>query len=269
MTGQRDKFVNLLKSQVGYHEGQDSSGHWDNIQKYSEQTPGLEWSDGQPWCATFQCWGAHETGIESIWPMTASCSTAVSWWQEHGRWTQYPVLGGPFYMGPEGADHTGTVWKYDADTIWTVEGNSNDNGSPEGDGVYLHQRPRRGPNSPYGYGVPAYAEGTVSADPHLGGTVAASVTDGTPTPAPQYVPFPGAAFFYDGHSSPIIEAMRNRLIAEGCNRYQTNNDPDMWGSGDRASYQAWQEKCGFSGADADGIPGKTSWDRLHVPNPNA
>ncbi len=40
----------------------------------------------------------------------------------------------------------------------------------------------------------------------------------------------------------------------------------MWGSGDVASYAAWQRKCGYTGTAADGIPGKTSWDKLHVPN---
>jgi murein DD-endopeptidase MepM/ murein hydrolase activator NlpD len=35
---------------------------------------------------------------------------------------------------------------------------------------------------------------------------------------------------------------------------------------DRQSYAAWQHKLGFSGSDADGTPGKGSWDRLHVPD---
>lgn len=262
MTSMRDQFVNLLKNQVGYHEGRDPNGNWDNIQKFSEQTPGLQWSDGQPWCATFECWGAHQVGMDALWPMTASCATAVGWWKQQGRFTEYPVLGGPTYMGPGGGDHTGVVWKYDADTIWTVEGNSNDSGSYQGDGVYLHQRPRRGPGSPYGYGVPAYKEGTISADPNLGGTPAAEVA----APAPVYEPFPGAGFFVAGRRSPIIAAMHARLVAVGCNRYQSSANADLWGSGDVASYAAWQRKLGYSGSDADGIPGPTSWAKLHVPN---
>lgn len=170
MTSIRDQFVNLLKNQAGYHEGRDANGNWNNIQKYSEQTPGLQWSDGQPWCATFECWGAHQVGMDALWPMTASCALAVSWWKKQNRFTEYPVLGGPFYMGPGGGDHTGVVWKYDADTIWTIEGNTNTNGSYQGDGVYLRQRPRRGAGSPYGYGVPAYKDGTISAAPDLGDT---------------------------------------------------------------------------------------------------
>jgi hypothetical protein len=261
MTSTRDQFVNLLKSQIGYHEGRDPNGNWNNIQKFSEQTPGFQWSDGQPWCATFECWGAHQIGMDTMWPMTASCATAVTWWKKQGRFTEYPVLGGPMYMGPGGGDHTGVVWKYDADTIWTVEGNSNDSGSYQGDGVYLHQRPRRGPGSPYGYGVPAYKEGTISADPNLGGTPAAAVS------APvTYEPYPGASFFTAGRRSPIIAAMHARLVAVGCNRYQSSANADVWGSGDVASYAAWQRKLGYTGSAADGIPGPTSWAALHVPN---
>jgi hypothetical protein len=165
-------------------------------------------------------------------------------------------------MGPGGGSHTGVVWKYDADTIWTVEGNTNLTGSYQGDGVYLRERPRRGPGSPYGYGVPTYPEGTISADPNLGGTPAAEVA----APALAYEPFPGATFFVTGRKSPIIAAMHKRLVAVGCNHYQTNTNLDVWGSGDVASYAAWQRKLGFSGSDADGVPGKYSWDKLQVPN---
>lgn len=261
MTSTREQFVNLLKSQAGYHEGRDANGNWNNIQKYSEQTPDLTWSDGQPWCAVFEAWGAHQVKMDALWPMTASCALAVAWWKKQRRFTEYPVLGGPFYMGPGGGDHTGVVWKYDADTIWTVEGNTNDNGSYQGDGVYLRQRPRRGAGSPYGYGVPAYKEGTVSADPYLGGTYSAAVKSPV-----TYEPYPGESFFKAGRRSPIIAAMHARLVAVGCGHYQSTANADVWGSGDVASYEAWQRHLGYSGNDANGIPGRTSWDELKVPN---
>ncbi|MFE2352200.1 peptidoglycan-binding domain-containing protein [Kitasatospora cineracea] len=182
----RDEFVGQLLAEVGQHEGRDRDGTWNNRQRYSTETPGLEWSDGQPWCATFEAWAAHRTGMDALWPMTASCWSAVQWWQAHGRWSQYPVLGGPFYLGPGGSSHTGVVYAYDADRIWTVEGNTSSDGSTSvGDGVYLRERPRRGSGSPYGYGVPAFPEGTVSADPALGGTPAARVGAQAPAPAPQ------------------------------------------------------------------------------------
>lgn len=87
-----------------------------------------------------------------------------------------------------------------------------------------------------------------------------------PATKPKYEPYPGAAFFKDGRKSPIILAMRNRLIAEGCNKYQSKSNPDTWGSGDEASYSAWQRKRGYTGKAADGIPGRATWDALKVPN---
>ncbi|KUN58251.1 N-acetylmuramoyl-L-alanine amidase [Streptomyces canus] len=87
--------------------------------------------------------------------------------------------------------------------------------------------------------------------------------DGGPT---NFEPFPGASFFHTGKKSPIIAATHHRLVAEGCNRYQSSANADVWGPGDVKSFAAWQQKLGFEGVDANGIPGKTSWDKLRVPN---
>ncbi|MFJ9418004.1 peptidoglycan-binding protein [Streptomyces sp. NPDC101227] len=87
--------------------------------------------------------------------------------------------------------------------------------------------------------------------------------DGGPA---KFEPFPGASFFHTGRKSPIITAMHKRLVAEGCDRYASSSETDVWGSGDVKSYAAWQQKLDFSGSAADGVPGKSSWERLHVPN---
>jgi N-acetylmuramoyl-L-alanine amidase len=92
-----------------------------------------------------------------------------------------------------------------------------------------------------------------------------------PSPKPSYEPFPGASFFHGGRHSPIITAMGRRLVAEGCGKYRQGPGPN-WTNTDRASFAAWQRKyskahkLGWSDADCDGIPGKTSWDALRVPN---
>lgn len=93
-------------------------------------------------------------------------------------------------------------------------------------------------------------------------------TPSTPAkpPQPKYEPFPGASFFRTGRRSPAVAAMHKRLVAEGCSRYQSHTNADVWGTGDERSYAAWQRKLGYSGAAADGVPGKTSWDKLKVPN---
>lgn len=87
-----------------------------------------------------------------------------------------------------------------------------------------------------------------------------------PPSKPAYEPFPGAGFFKVGTHSPIITAMGKRLVAEGCSRYQVGPGP-RWSDADRQSYAAWQRELGYSGGDADGIPGQVSWGRLKVPKP--
>ena len=86
------------------------------------------------------------------------------------------------------------------------------------------------------------------------------------TPKPTYEPFPGSGWFVTGRKSPIVAAMHDRLVAVGCNHYQSSRNKDVIGSGDVASYEAWQRKCGHSGAAATWPPGKSTWDKLHVPN---
>ncbi|MFI2078457.1 peptidoglycan-binding protein [Streptomyces triculaminicus] len=91
-------------------------------------------------------------------------------------------------------------------------------------------------------------------------------TPAPPTPpAPSYEPFPGTDFFHVGQRSSIIAAMGRRLVAEGCSRYSVGPGPS-WTESDRQSYAAWQRKLGYSGDDANGIPGPTSWAKLRVPN---
>ncbi|HZG06706.1 MAG TPA: peptidoglycan-binding protein [Streptomyces sp.] len=90
-------------------------------------------------------------------------------------------------------------------------------------------------------------------------------TEPAPRPPARYEPFPGADFFRPGRTSKIITAMGKRLVAEGCGRYEVGPGPE-WTEADRKSYAAWQRKLGYSGKDADGIPGPASWNKLRVPN---
>jgi hypothetical protein len=92
-----------------------------------------------------------------------------------------------------------------------------------------------------------------------------------PAAKPVYEPFPGVAFFHTGRNSPIITAMGRRLVAEGCSKYSSGPGPN-WTNADKASFAAWQAKyskahnLGWSASDCDGVPGKESWDALHVPS---
>ncbi|MEU5973630.1 peptidoglycan-binding protein [Streptomyces sp. NPDC047315] len=85
-----------------------------------------------------------------------------------------------------------------------------------------------------------------------------------PPAAPQHATFPGADFFAKAPRSALITAMGRRLVAEGCSAYAVGPGP-QWSDADRRSYAKWQHKLGYRGADADGWPGKKSWDALKVP----
>lgn len=200
--------------------------------------------------------------------MTASCYTAVQWWKQRKRFTEYPVLGAPFYMGSVGQDHTGVVLAYDANSIWSVEGNTNVSGAYQGDGVYLRVRPRRGAGSPYGYGVPAFPEGTISADPRLGGVPSAKIA----APAPPQVRVSLSHIVAAAHADPKarqgatsypadVNVVEAALAAEGLLASGYAHD-GSFGSLTVSAYAALQRRYGYVGASADGIPGRTSLTKL-------
>ncbi|RGD61018.1 CHAP domain-containing protein [Kitasatospora xanthocidica] len=284
MSSNAADLIRIARDEVGYHEGR-SGGHWNNIQKFSPAVAGLEWSQGEAWCATFVSWCAEQSGNAGRFPVTASCAEGVAWFKERDRFTEYPVIGGQVFFGPGGGSHTGICIAYTSSTITTVEGNTNDGGSAEGDGVYLKTRERRS-DWVYGYGIPDFAEGAVLADPewkdrpgalYFGQEASAedSPDGGAPSggAAPAggggdggggYEPFPGADFFHDGQNSDVITRMGERLVAEGCSAYAEGPGPE-WSDADRESFRNWQHKLGDSGADADGVPGPKQWAALAVP----
>lgn len=147
-------------------------------------------------------------------------------------------------------DHVGYVESVNGSVVHTIEGNISN----------VCGRFSRTASVIAGFGRPKYKPAPVSP--------LAKLLKPKPKPAhavAKYEPFPGAAFFAPGRRSPIITAMGKRLVAEKCSAYTEGPGPE-WTDADKASYARWQRKCGFSGADANGIPGQTSWDLLKVPN---
>lgn len=156
--------LRIAASQLGYREGRSGSSY-NNDQKYSDQLPGFAWSDKQPWCATFVQWCLWQTGVTvPTGARSASCATSVNAYRKAGRFTEYPVVGAQIFYGNGGGTHTGIVESYDNTHVWAIEGNTNDTGSPEGNGVYRRQRVRRD-TYVYGYGIPFYKGKAQSPDP--------------------------------------------------------------------------------------------------------
>lgn len=160
-----ERLLAAARSQVGYHEGR-SNGHWNNQEKFAPQVPGLEWAQGQAWCDVFVTWCFQKAGLRSLLPaITASCDVSGAAWKKAGRWSEYPAIGAQVLFGtPADLSHTGIVHDYDDRYVYTYEGNTNETGAREGDGVYAKRHLRTDPHV-VGYGYPKFAQPIKSADP--------------------------------------------------------------------------------------------------------
>lgn len=267
-----DKIASIAKAEVGTKETY-ADGHWVNDSKYCRwfgKIPGYPRDGyGYPWCAVFVAWCAEKAGIASLYPKTAGCATAVNWFRNQGRFSYYPAVGAQVFFGSGGGAHTGLVIAYDADTITTVEGNTNANGSAEGDGVYLKTRQRRDAYV-YGYGLPKFAEGIVTADPALKGksgytyktSASASTTSSGGSAGWDGKSFPGADAFVLGKSHPAVTLLGERLVVHGYGSYYKVGPGPVFGEADLNATKAFQKAQGWTGADADGYPGAETWKRL-------
>jgi surface antigen len=146
------RVIQVARSQLGYREGRN------NDTKYGR------WygANHQPWCAMFVSWIAAATGATAIIPKHAYTPSGAKWFKDRGRWGTRPRIGAIVYFnfpgdGVDRISHVGIVEKVNADgSIITIEGNTNDSGSREGNGVYRKQRKV----GIVGYGYPAYATAT-------------------------------------------------------------------------------------------------------------
>ncbi|PZT71586.1 peptidoglycan-binding protein LysM [Streptomyces sp. AC1-42T] len=89
---------------------------------------------------------------------------------------------------------------------------------------------------------------------------------GDTTPAPSKPAskdaFPGAGAFGPGANNAHVTRLGTMLIARGGKRFYSVGAGPRWSDADRKATAAFQRAQGWSGADADGIPGPTTWDLL-------
>ncbi len=71
-----------------------------------------------------------------------------------------------------------------------------------------------------------------------------------------------------GATGAHVTAVGKALVAAGCSAYAEGPGP-TWSDADTKSYQKWQKKCGYSGTDADGVPGEASLKKLMGTLPKA
>lgn len=122
--GQRDKIVEIALSQKGYKEGPNNDtkyGAWYGL-------------NHEPWCAMFVSWCANQAGIpESIIPKFAGCTTGFRIMTQMGITTKehiIPQKGDLIFFDWDRSgdyDHVGIVTSANETSVYTVEGNHDDN----------------------------------------------------------------------------------------------------------------------------------------------
>ncbi|WP_425347938.1 peptidoglycan-binding protein [Streptomyces roseochromogenus] len=74
--------------------------------------------------------------------------------------------------------------------------------------------------------------------------------------------YPGAAFFGPGASNVYVTRLGQMLVARGAGSYYVKGPGPTWSEADRQATRAFQLAQGWSGADADGLPGRRTWELL-------
>ncbi|MBT2402628.1 MULTISPECIES: peptidoglycan-binding protein [unclassified Streptomyces] len=77
--------------------------------------------------------------------------------------------------------------------------------------------------------------------------------------------FPGAGKFGPGADNEYVKQLGKMLIDRGGRRFYPKGAASKWTDADRLATQAFQQAQGWTGADADGLPGAQTW-RLLVEN---
>lgn len=80
----------------------------------------------------------------------------------------------------------------------------------------------------------------------------------------EVVPFPGAEVFGDGKENDYVLLVGAALTlrAKKYRDLYKQGPSRTWSATDKAAVKAFQEDHGWSGSDADGIPGKQTWAKL-------
>jgi hypothetical protein len=151
-----------------------------------------------------------------------------------------------FFDWGDGIEHVGLVVG-DGPTgkISTIEGNT----------LNAVARRVRSRSDVAGYGRPKYGLGVTPTPP-------------APTPTPE-VPVSGTVIFEDVYpDAPVSESVR--IVQRALDKFKSPVTADGdFGLKTKAAYAGWQRYLGFTGSDANGVPGYTSLSRLaarHAPS---
>lgn len=148
MTPLTTKALEIAGRQVGVRELGRNRG--ERVEEYQASVGA---HPGDPWCSAFVYWcfehAAREVGMVNPLPRTAG---ALKLWRNSAVFRRHkePAPGMVFVMDKgHGLGHVGIVEHVQGLELVTIEGNTDDGGSREGDGVYRRVRKRTAINVGY------------------------------------------------------------------------------------------------------------------------
>ncbi|MFE7034366.1 peptidoglycan-binding protein [Streptomyces sp. NPDC057621] len=107
----------------------------------------------------------------------------------------------------------------------------------------------------------AYRYKGLKPEPGKGGTGTGTGT-GTSVTSPAGAGYPGAAAFGPGANNAYVTRLGRMLVARGAGSFYSSGPGPRWTDADRRATRAFQQAQGWTGADADGLPGPTTWSYL-------
>ncbi|MFF3741457.1 peptidoglycan-binding protein [Streptomyces sp. NPDC002566] len=74
--------------------------------------------------------------------------------------------------------------------------------------------------------------------------------------------YPGHGYFGPGANNPFVTLLGQLLVERGADHFYASGPGPRWSEADRRATQAFQLAQGWSGANADGVPGPSTWRLL-------
>lgn len=133
-----EKVIEIAADEVGYLEKGSNNSLYDKTTNAGSDNYTKYWQDispvyqGQAWCAAFITWCLTKAfGKDLASKMLGhypyiSCITGKSKAQQQGRWVSTPSVGAIIIFGNSAGtpSHTGMVYSFDSNTVYTIEGNT-------------------------------------------------------------------------------------------------------------------------------------------------
>lgn len=139
----RDRVIEIYSDEIGVRE---LTGNNDG-KKVEEYLHSVGHKKGAPWCAAFVSWvfqKANVSAVKSAWSPSwfPAQNTVYTRGSNNNSIPQSADVFGIWFQNLKRIAHVGFVddWQVNTSFLITVEGNTNDAGSREGDGVYRKRR---------------------------------------------------------------------------------------------------------------------------------